>query len=104
MPNVPLGSPTTGASVAAQIDPAKVWQEVIDRHEENSDFYQQMEGGEGSYIVTKTDTSKGRGQELVIRVESGLYDEPHYGDELFGSEGDFEENLFEDYSLRVDVI
>lgn len=104
MANVPLGSPTTGASVAAQIDPAKLWQATIDRHEENNDFYQPLEGGQGAYIMEKTDTSKGKGQELVIRVESGLYDEPHYGDDLFDSEDDFEENLFEEYKLNIDVI
>ena len=104
MSSVVGSSPTTGASVAAQIDPAKLWQEVIDRHEENADFYQPLEGGEGAYIMAKTDLSKGRGQELVIRVESGLYDEPHYGDDLFDAEDDFEENLFEDYSLTIDVV
>ena len=80
----PVTTLNNGATFAAQVTPQVIWQKTVDRFEENADFYQSMEGGaDTSVIMTKTDLGADRGQKLRIRVGSGYYDEPHYGDAAF---------------------
>lgn len=97
-------SPNTATTIANQITPEQLWQATIDMFEENNDFWMPMEGGASGIIASKTDTSAGRGQTMKIRIESGLYDEPHYGEETFDDDEDFEELLYGEYDLKVDVI
>lgn len=101
---VPVNSLNTSTALEAQMTPEQFWQRTIDMFEENNDFWQSMEGGTGSVIVTKSDTAAGRGHTMNIRIESGLYDEPHYGEDTFDDENDFEELLYDDYQLKVGVI
>ncbi len=107
MPEVhaPISSNNDGAALLSQIDPAIIWQKGFDKFEENGDFYAPVEGtGPNSIIVTKSDLSAGVGQTLKVRVESGFGDEPHFGDDTFATEEDFEQLLHEDYSLVIDLI
>jgi len=100
-----LTSPNTGDSLAALAPNAvrELWQKGVDLFEHNNDFFAPFEGmGMDSIVQTKTDTSKGRGQKINFTTGSGLYDEPHEGEELFDSSDDFEEILLGSNSLEVD--
>lgn len=106
MPTYAPTTPTvTGQTVVNQLTPTQIWEATVDKHAENKDFWQKMEGGPGSFIVSKTDLTKDKaGQTLNLRVESGYYNEPHYGDEVFEDETHFEGFDAEDYQLVVDFI
>lgn len=100
-------SPNTGTSLAA-MDPnsvRKLWSKGAQAAEANTDFFQQMEGGtERSLIWTQTDTSKGKGQEMIFTTESGFYNEPKYGEALFETDVDFETVDISSYPLKVDFV
>lgn len=100
-----IASPNTGISVSAQIQERNLWKRGVDIFEQSSDFFQDMEGeGPNAIIQTVTDTSKGKGQKIKITTMSGLYDEPHMGEQLFEEEDDFEQLLFNEYELEVDFL
>jgi hypothetical protein len=100
-----VASPNTGTSVSAQINERNIWKKGVDIFEQSSDFFMDMEGeGVNSLIQTVTDTSKGVGQKIKFTVMSGLYDEPHIGEELFEAESDFETLLFNEYEMEVDYL
>ncbi|MBK1883663.1 DUF4043 family protein [Luteolibacter pohnpeiensis] len=105
MPNVDFTPVNTGDSLAA-MDPGsvrKLWQQGVLVAEQSSDFFQEMESrGNKAIIQVKTDTSKGKGQEITFTNMSGFYDEPHIGEELFSGPDDFEETQISSYSLKVD--
>ncbi len=105
--NYSIDSPNTGASAAAKSPGSirKLWQKTCDMFEEGEDFFSQFEGTRtDAPVQVKTDTSKGRGQEITFTVKSGLYAEPHHGDELFHDDTHFEAWEIADYSLKVDVL
>lgn len=92
------------ASIAAQITPQQLWQRTIDYFEANTDFWQKFEGGKDRPIMVKTDTSKGEGHTMNIKVGSEFSDEPHYGDESFADETDFEKDLLGEYQLKIGLM
>lgn len=100
-------SPNTGTSLAA-MDPAsvrKLWAAGAQAAEANADFFQMMEGGtERALIWTQTDLSKGKGQEMTFTTESGFYNEPKMGEELFETDADFEKVDIASYNLKVDFV
>jgi len=100
-------SPNTGTTLAA-MDPnsvRKLWSKGAQAAEASTDFFQQMEGGtERSLIWTQTDLSKGVGQEMTFTTESGFYNEPKYGEELFEASTDFETVDISSYPLKVDFV
>ena len=96
--------PITGTSLAT-MDEASVrqlWQDGIDVFDQNSDFFSDMIGGPNALIWEKTDTSKGKGQKITFTVGSGFYDDPHIGEQTFGSNADYEEYLLGSHELVVD--
>jgi hypothetical protein len=87
------------------LTPQQIWDKAVQIYEENTDFWQSYEGkSESSVILTNTDLAKGDGSEMYIRTESGYYDEPHYGDDTFDTDDDFEEDKYSEYKLVIDVI
>ncbi len=101
----PVSSPNDGAALSALLTPPTLWQAQVEHFISNGDFYESVEGGGPSAIIrTKTDLTAGKGQKLKIRVESGFGDEPHFGDETFDTDEDFEESLYDEYDLTIDVI
>lgn len=107
MPNdyAPISTPNNGAHILSQLPATTVWAKQFETFETNGDFYKPVEGtGPNSIVMVKKDTSTGNGQKMQIRVESGFGNEPHFGDETFGTDQDFEQMLFEDYELTVDWI
>lgn len=101
-----IGTSNTGDALSTMSpdDVRTLWQTGIDVFEQSSDFYNAMEGGQDSLIYTKTDTSKGRGQDIRFTVMSGFYDEAHLGEELFETMDDFEDILIGGHDLKVDWI
>ena len=101
----PVSSPNDGAALAALLTPPTIWQKQVEHFIENTDFYAPVEGsGANSIIRAKSDLTAGMGQKLKIRVESGFSNEPHFGDETFANDVDFEEALFSEYDLTIDVL
>lgn len=101
----PINAPNNGATIAAQLTPQTIWAKQFESFEDNGDFYKPVEGtGPNAIVVVKNETSAGNGQKMQVRVESGFGDEPHFADETFGTEDDFEALLYEDYDLTVDYI
>ena len=80
----------------------QLWQTVIDTFERNEDWFSEFEGGLSSPIVTKTDTSVGAGSILNITTRAGYYGEGKSGDALFENDSDYEEDLINNYQLKVD--
>lgn len=108
---VPIGTNNTTARISnadggtGNLTPMKIWEKAVKIYEENADWWQTYEGAsENSVIMTNTDLAAGEGTEMTIRVESGYYDEPHYGDETFDTDEDFEEEKYNEYKLSIDVI
>lgn len=100
-------SPNTGDSLSAAAPNAvrKVWQRGVDIFEQSEDFFRPFEGkSRMSLIQSRTETSKGRGQEIEFTVMAGLYGEPHMGDELFDDGTDFETINMDSNSLVVDYL
>lgn len=107
MANQDFTSPNTGTSLAAMDANSvrKLWSKGAQAAEANADFFQQMEGGtERSLIWAQTDLSKGVGQEMTFTTESGFYNEPKYGEELFEASTDFETVDISSYPLKVDFV
>ena len=101
----PISSANDGAALAAQLTAQTIWAKQFESYEQNGDFYAPVEGsGPNAIIKTKTDTSVGIGQKMKIRVESGFGDEPHYADETFATDDDFETLLHSEYELTVDLV
>jgi len=97
----------TGTALAAMSpeDVRKLWQAGVDVFEQSSDYFKDFEGeGVMSLIDTVTDTSKGKGQSIRFTVQSGFYDEPHLGEELFETKDDYEEILIDGNDLEVDWV
>ncbi len=101
----PISSPNTTTAALTQLTEAQLWQKGFELYDQNTDFWQPMEGtGENNIILTTTDLAKGVGQTLNVRVESELTDEPHYEDETFSDDDDFETLKFDEYQLKIDRI
>jgi len=100
-------SPNTGTTLAAMDSASvrKLWSKGAQVAEANADFFQQMEGGtERSLIWTQSDLAKGQGQEMTFTTESGFYNEPKYGEELFATADDFETVDVASYGLKCDFV
>jgi hypothetical protein len=81
----------------------KMWDKGVEIFEQTSDFFRQFEGKAASApIHVKTDTSKGRGQEIEFTVTSGLYGRAHLGDQLFSDGSHFEKLKIASNKLVVD--
>lgn len=97
---------TTGQTMATQLDDLpRIWEARAQQSAENADFWNDLEGGEASFIVSKTDlAAQAKGHKIIMRVESGYYNEPHLGEDDFADETHYEGDEVEDYELRVDFI
>ena len=107
MASVDYSASVTQASLVAQSPnmQAQLWDKVLEVFEQQSDFFQSMEGsGMDALIRTRTDTAAGRGQRINFRIKSGLYNEPHLGDQLFETPADFENYRVNSYQLEVDFL
>jgi hypothetical protein len=70
---------------------AQLWARNSIVAEENSDFYQGLEGeGDEALIRSKTDTSKGDGSYVNFRLMAGFYYPPHFGGQYFNATIDYE--------------
>ena len=102
-------SPNTGDTFYAQAPLAQriLWKKGVDVFEQTTDFFADMEGEGGGVegvIWTETDTSKGVGQKINFTNMSGFYAEPHYGDDSFEGQDDFETININAYQLDTDFI
>jgi hypothetical protein len=98
-------SPNTGATMSAQAPNAvrKMWDRGVELFEQTSDFFRQFEGKSASNLIhSKTDTSKGKGQEIEFTVTAGLYGRAHLGDQLFADGTHFEKLKLASNRLKVD--
>jgi hypothetical protein len=98
-------SPITGDRLKTLSPDAvrKLWKRGVEVFEETSDFFAKDEGSSAlSIIQTETDLSKGAGQEVTFTNRSGLYGEPHMGEERFTDSRHYEELLIGTNKLSVD--
>jgi len=97
-----------GASVnnaTGQITPTTLWQTIVERFAENSDFWMQMEGAsDDSIIITGEDLAAGRGMKMKIRVSGGFYAPGVLGETPLGSESQYEKRKLSEYDLNINVI
>lgn len=101
----PVSTVNTGASIAAQISEPLIWKNQVISYERNEDFYSAIEGkSANSIVLTDTATADGHGMKLRMRIDSELSNEPHYGDQTFAQDTDFEKLLYGEYDVNVDVI
>jgi hypothetical protein len=82
----------------------QLWQKSVDIYEQSEDYFQQFEGSMSSPIAVRTDLSKGAGATLNITTRAGYYGEGKSGDGLFTEATDFEEDLINNYKLKVDYL
>lgn len=82
----------------------QLWQKNVDLYEQSEDFFDKYEGGMTSVVCAKTDTSKGAGSILNITTRSGYYGPGKSGDGMFEAPEDFEEDLINNYQLKVDYL
>lgn len=95
----------TGSQLAAldSNSVARLWKKGVETFDETNDWWKQFEGNdEMSLIQVERDTSKGAGQKITFRVDSGLYQEPHMGEERFLDSSHYEELLLASNDLTVD--
>ena len=107
MPSFDFTSPNTGTSLAAMSPNSvrKLWHQGVLLAEQNEDFFQQMESKtHRAPIWARTDTAKGKGQEIDFTVMSGFYRKGKFGEELFEGPDDFEKVRIGDFKLKVDFI
>lgn len=99
-----ITAPTTGTTLATMAPDAvrRLWDKGINTYEQSSDFFTEMEGGANSIIWEKTDLAAGDGSKITFTVGSGLYDEPHIGEEVFETQDDYEAFLIDTHDLFVD--
>jgi len=95
-------SPNTGATLAAQIDPAELWARAVLVSEGDEDPFMDLEGGSDSIIETKTETAAGAGSTINFRVSADFGDEGMIGDELHEESDDYEAMKFGQFQLTVD--
>lgn len=105
----PVSTLNNGAAAqaggSAGLSEPLIWKNQVISYEKNEDFYAPIEGnGANSIVLTETATGDGHGLKVRIRVDSELSNEPHYGDQTFASDTDFERVLYGEYDLNVDVI
>lgn len=104
MPNFDQSSNITGSALETMSPGSvrKMWQQGFLIAEQSADFFAKMESmTDKGPIQVKTDTSKGKGQEITFDVMSGFYDEAHIDDELFNGPDDFESLAMESFNLKV---
>jgi hypothetical protein len=104
MPNFDQSSNITGTALATMSPNSvrKMWQQGFLIAEQSADFFAKMESmTDKGPIQVKTDTSKGKGQEITFDVMSGFYDEAHIDDELFNGPDDFESLAMNSFNLKV---
>jgi len=104
MSNFNISSNITGTALATMSPGSvrKLWQQGFLLAEQSSDFFAKMESmTDKGPIQVKTDTSKGKGQEITFDVMSGFYDEAHIDDELFHGPDDFESLAIDSFNLKV---
>lgn len=98
-------SPITGDRLKA-LDANSVrqlWKKGVEVYEQAEDFWRPFMGSDPlSLIQVENDTSKGAGQKITFTNKSGLYFEPHMGDERFHDSSHYEELLIGSNDLTVD--
>lgn len=105
----PVSTVNNGAAAAnggaAGLSEPLIWKNQVISYEKNEDFYSVIEGkSANSMVLTDTATADGHGLKLRIRVDSELSNEPHFGDQTFAQDTDFERLLHSEYDVNVDVI
>jgi hypothetical protein len=108
MPFQDIAPATTGNTLNAQ-DSGKnfrtLWNSGAEIGEEEEDFLQQFEGPSERFPVwAENDTSKGAGSKKVFTTTSGYYREGKYGEGLFDTTAEFEEDDISSYEVRCDFI
>lgn len=90
----------------ATLDAASVrqlWKKGVEVNETQNDFWSQFEGNSPmSLIQVENDTAKGAGQKITFTNRSGLYGEPHMGEDRFTDSSHYEELLIGSNDLTVD--
>jgi hypothetical protein len=98
-------TPITGDRLAT-LAPAAVrslWKRGVEVFENQNDFWKPFEGNSPMALIqTETDLSKGAGQTMTFTNRSGLYGEPHMGEERFTDSSHYEELKMGTNSLSVD--
>lgn len=81
----------------------QIWKKGVEVYEQAEDFWKPFMGSDPlSLIQTETSLSTGAGQKMTFTNRSGLYYEPHLGDERFDNSAHYEELLIGSNSLDVD--
>lgn len=98
-------SPITGDQLSAAAPNAvrQLWKKGVEVHEETNDFFAEMEGRSPmSPIQVESSLSTGAGQKITFTNRSGLYAEPHHGDDRFHDSSHYEDLKIGSNELLVD--
>lgn len=98
-------SPITGDRLKSMAPAAvrQLWKKGVEVFAQTNDFCAAMTGRSAmSIIQAETDTAKGAGQKIVFTNRSGLYGEPHLGEERFHTSAHYEELNIGTNELTVD--
>jgi len=106
-----LGSPTTNSTIRTDnaLSTAAIWDYLCKRSGETVDYFASAEtsvddpSGPDGIVVTKSETSAGKGHKVNFRNATGYYGEGKRGESLFTALADFEKNAFQEYSAYVNV-
>ena len=102
---VPASATNLAGTGVGQMTPKELWAAGIEMYANTEDCFKEMESSRPDAIIrVAEDTSKGAGQKVTFQVQAELHDEPHEGDELFEEADDFENLVFNDFSLTVDFL
>ena len=106
-----LGSPTTNSTIRTTdgLTTAQIWDYLCRRSGETGDYFASAEtsvddpSGPDGIVVTKSETSAGRGHKVNFRNSTGYYGEGKRGESLFTALADFEKNTFSEYFAYVNA-
>ena len=106
-----LGASTTNATIRTDdgLTTAQIWDYLCKRSGETGDYFASAEtsvddpSGPDGIVVTKSETSAGRGHKVNFRNSSGYYGEGKRGESLFTAVADFEKNNFSEYFAYVNA-
>lgn len=103
-----FASPTTITTVRADgLSLATLWDLNCREHGETKDYFENLEtahddgDGPNGIVVTKSETSAGRGHKVNFRTTSGFYGEGKRGEALFTATADYERNRYNEYAAYV---
>jgi len=104
----PVSTLNNGAAAnggASGLTAPQIWKNQVISYERNEDFYAAIEGkSANSIVLTDYATSDGHGLKLRLRTDSELSNEPHFNDQTFAQDTDFERLKFGEYDVNVDII